>query len=82
MLDGAPAVFPIGLSDSAASGLDCNPSYVDDLYVVALTSSDGETYGGRITGYNLAGTELVEASGEGAELGRADAAGLAVLHCG
>ncbi len=33
----------------AASGLDCKPSYLDDLYVVALTSSDGETYGGRIT---------------------------------
>ena len=82
-LDGSPAVLGVGHTESIAEGVSCNPDYVDDLYTIKLTSSDGgSTYEGRITAYSLEGSDLVEASGEGAAFPAEDVAVTAILACG
>ncbi len=82
-LDGSPAVLGVGLTESIAEGVSCNPDYVDDLYTIKLTSSDGgSTYEGRITAYSLEGSDLVEAAGEGAAFPAEDVAVTAILACG
>lgn len=82
MLDGAPATFPVGLTASAAAGISCKPTYVDDLYEIELTSNDGTTYEGRIVGYNLESSVLTEVSTDGAGYSADDVATIAVIACG
>jgi len=82
-VEGSPAVLSVELNETTVSGISCKPSYVDDLYTIELTSRDGgTTYEGRITAYNLEGSELIAASGEGAAYSGEDAGHMAVLACG
>lgn len=81
-LEGAPALLAVGISESAAFGVSCQPQYVDDLYTIELASNDGTTYEGRIIGYELQGSSLVEVDGEGAGFSREGAKEMAVLSCG
>jgi hypothetical protein len=81
-LDGAPARFPIGLSDHAAFGVQCREQYVNDLYALTFESADGLFYGGRIAAYDLVDGVLVAAGGEGAEYDRTGLEPLARLDCG
>lgn len=81
-IDGVPALLLAGLTETTAAGISCNDAYVDDVYLIDLTSNDGDTYEGRIAAFDLMGSELVEVSGEGAAYSRADLAAVATLSCG
>lgn len=81
-LDGKPAVFPIGTSVAAATGLSCSDGYADHLYFTDLTSHDGLVYEGRIAAFDLVNGRLVDRGGEGASYPIENLGTSVGLHCG
>lgn len=81
-LDGVPAVFPVGASAGAATGLSCSNRYVDDLYFADLSSRDGQLYEGVIAAYDLDDGRLLNTGVEGAGYNGDDLGTIAGLHCG
>ena len=73
----------VGLTSPTATVIARAPAYEDDLYVTDLASRDGGEYNeGRIPGYEIEGSQLVECSGEGAAYRRGVVWDDAGISCG